>query len=226
MTRFHHSPLFNHGKTGIIMFMDKTVKRIILVDFENIQKFDFEHIDTTETNVAIFVGKSQNKIPFALVEKAQSFGERLAWVKIAGDGKNNLDFHLAFEMGRLCERMELGQSIELIVLSKDSGYDSLIRYVNELGIKTRRIANPAELSDSTKQLPSSNFTNYIVNNLNKIDGQKRPRTRRTLKKHIESLLREKAGANEIDAILEEMFIKGLLSEINNRLKYTFDAPEE
>ena len=203
--------------------MEMTTKRIILVDFENIQKFDFDNIDTTNTNIAIFVGKSQNKIPFSLVEKAQSFGDRLIWVKIAGDGKNNLDFHLAFELGRLCERMD--KDVELIILSKDSGYDSLIRYVNELGIKTRRIANPAELSDSKKQLPSSNFTKYIVNNLNKIDGQKRPRTLRTLKKHIESLLREKAGPAEIDAILEEMFISGLLSEINNRLKYTFDTSE-
>lgn len=203
--------------------MEMTTKRIILVDFENIQKFDFDNIDTTNTNIAIFVGKSQNKIPFSLVEKAQSFGDRLMWVKIAGDGKNNLDFHLAFELGRLCERMD--KDVELIVLSKDSGYDSLIRYINELGIKTRRIANPAELSDSKKQLPSSNFTKYIVNNLNKIDGQKRPRTMRTLKKHIESLLREKAGASEIDAILEEMFISGLLSEINNRLKYTFDTSQ-
>jgi len=203
--------------------MEMTTKRIILVDFENIQKFDFDNIDTTNTNIAIFVGKSQNKIPFSLVEKAQSFGDRLIWVKIAGDGKNNLDFHLAFELGRLCERMD--KDVELIILSKDSGYDSLIRYVNELGIKTRRIANPAELSDSKKQLPSSNFTKYIVNNLNKIDGQKRPRTLRTLKKHIESLLREKAGPSEIDAILEEMFISGLLSEINNRLKYTFDTSE-
>jgi hypothetical protein len=204
--------------------METKPTRIILIDFENIQKFDFDNIDTTNTSIAIFVGKSQNKIPFSLVEKAQSFGDRLIWVKIAGDGKNNLDFHLAFELGRLSERMD--KDVEIVILSKDSGYDSLIRYVNEMGIKTRRIANPAELSDSKKQLPSSNFTNYIVNNLNKIDGQKRPRTLRTLKKHIESLLRDKAGTSEIDAILEEMFIKGLLSEINNRLKYTFDAAEE
>ena len=204
--------------------MEKETKRIILVDFENVQKFDFEHIDTTSTSVTIFVGKTQNKIPFSLVEKAQSFGERLVWVKIAGDGKNNLDFHLAFELGRLSEKM--GKGIEIVILSKDSGYDSLIKYVNEIGIQTRRIANPAELSDSTKQLPSSNFTTYIVNNLRKIDSLKRPRTNRTLKKHIESLLREKAGPNELDAILEEMFIKGFLSEVNNRLKYTIDIPHE
>ncbi len=120
-----------------------TPKRIILVDFENIQRLDFDNMDISNTNLAIFVGKSQNKIPFSLVEKAQSFGERLVWIKIAGDGKNNLDFHLAFELGRLCERMD--KDVELIILSKDSGYDSLIRYINELGIKTRRIANPGRI---------------------------------------------------------------------------------
>ncbi len=91
----------------------------------------------------------------------------------------------------------------------------------------RRITESAELSDSKKQLPSSNFTSYIVNNLNKIDGQKRPRTMRTLRKHINRFLRDKAGTGEIDAPYSKMFIiKGLLSEINSRLKYTFDAAEE
>ena len=200
------------------------MKRIILIDFENIQKLDFDHMDTANTEILIFVGRSQNKIPFHLVEKAQAFGERLKWLKIAGDGKNNLDFHLAFELGRLFENYQ--KDVELVILSKDSGYDSLIKYVNDLGIHTYRIANPAELSDSTKQLPTSNFTGNIVANLHKINIQKRPRTRTTLKKHIESLLRDKVQPTEIDLIIEEMFIKGLLSLTNNRLKYNFDADNE
>ncbi|MBP6941685.1 MAG: hypothetical protein KBB65_07935, partial [Syntrophorhabdaceae bacterium] len=89
----------------------------------------------------------------------------------------------------------------------------------------KRIANLAELSDSKKQPPSSKFTDYIVANLNKIDNQKRPRTRGTLKKHVESLLRDKANTGEIDAIIEEMFIKGLLTLTNNRLKYILDAQD-
>jgi hypothetical protein len=200
------------------------MKRIILIDFENIQKLDFDHMDTTDTEILIFVGRSQNKISFHLVEKAQAFGERLKWLKIAGDGKNNLDFHLAFELGRLCEQYR--KDVELVILSKDSGYDSLIKYIKEMGIHTHRIANPAELADSTKQLPTSNFTGNIVANLNKINIQKRPRTRITLKKHIESLLRDKAQPSEIDLIVEEMFIKGLLSLTNNRLKYNFDTDNE
>jgi hypothetical protein len=194
--------------------------RVILVDFENIQKLDFEHIDTTDTDILIFVGRSQSKIPFQLVEKAQTFGDRLRWLKIAGDGKNNLDFHLAFELGRLCEQYK--NDVELIILSKDSGYDSLIKYINDVKGHASRIANAAELADSTKQLPTSNFTGNIVANLTKINNQKRPRTRITLKKHIESLLRDKVSSNEIDLIIEEMFIKGLMTLTNNRLKYNID----
>ena len=193
------------------------MKRFILIDFENMQKIDFELIDTTNTEIVIFVGKSQNKIPFPLVEKAQTLGDRIKWQKITGNGKNNLDFHIAFELGRLSEKLK--PDVELIILSKDSGYDSLIKYVNASGIHTRRIANIAELAGSKKQLPSSKFTSNIVSNLNKINSQKRPRTIGTLKKHIESLLREKANVNEIDQIIEEMFVKGLITESNNRLKY-------
>lgn len=199
------------------------MKRIVLVDFENIQRIDFEHIDSDETEFIIFVGKSQNKIPFSLVEKAQTFGERLKWLKISGDGKNNLDFHIAFALGCLCERWKT--EIELFVLSKDSGYDSLIKHINESGIPAQRIANPAELSKGGKPLPTSQFTGIIVANLSKINNLRRPRTRDTLKKHIESLLRDKAGTAEIDSLVEEMFMKGLLTETNKRLKYTLDQPE-
>ena len=56
----------------------------------------------------------------------------------------------------------------------------------------------------------------------KINNQKRPRTRITLKKHIESLLRDKVSSGEIDLIIEEMFVRGLLTLTNNRLKYNID----
>ena len=200
------------------------MQRILLIDFENVQKLDLELINLDDTEIAIFVGKSQNRIPFTVVEKTQALGERVRWLKIAGDGKNNLDFHIAFELGRLCERFK--KDIELIILSMDSGYDALMKYINDFGIPIKRISNLAELADSKEDLPTSKFTGLVVSNLKKIDNQKRPRTSGTLKKHIESLLRDKANTNEIDLIIEEMFIKRLLTQTVNRLKYDFDPPEK
>lgn len=202
--------------------MVKAMKRYILIDFENMQKIDFDLIDMDETEIIIFVGRSQNKIPFPLVEKAQLLGNRIQWLKIAGDGKNNLDFHIAFELGRLSEK--LPRDVTFIILSKDSGYDSLLKFAKENGMRAQRIANIAELADSKKQPPSSKFTGMIAANLKKISTQKRPRTRGTLKKHIESLLRDKAGSNEIEQVIEEMFIKSLVTEANNRLKYNLTLP--
>jgi hypothetical protein len=193
------------------------MKRFILIDFENTQKVDIDLINTDDTEVIVFVGKSQSRIPFTLVQKLQSLGERVRWLKIAGDGKNNLDFHIAYELGRLREKYQ--HDLSLVVLSKDNGYDSLIRYIADSGIPARRIANLAELSDNSRKLPKSKFTNGIVANLKKIDSQKRPRSRGTLKKHVESLLREKASDSELEEILEEMFINGTISESNNRLRY-------
>ena len=197
------------------------MKRFILIDFENIQKIDFQFIDVVDTEVVIFVGKSQNKIPFSIVEKAQALGSSVKWIKIAGDGKNNLDFHIACELGRISERLQA--DVELIVLSKDNGYDSLIAYLSSSGIRVRRIANIAELSKGKVRLPSSEFTSNVVANLNKIGTSRRPRTRGTLKKHIESVLRDRANTNEIEAIIEEMFIKGLITQSNNRLRYNLSA---
>ena len=159
------------------------MQRILLIDFENVQKLDLELINLDDTEIAIFVGKSQNRIPFTVVEKTQALGERVRWLKIAGDGKNNLDFHIAFELGRLCERFK--KDIELIILSMDSGYDALMKYINDFGIPIKRISNLAELADSKEDLPTSKFTGLVVSNLKKIDNQKRPRTSGTLKKHIE-----------------------------------------
>jgi hypothetical protein len=193
------------------------MKRFILIDFENVQKIDLGLVDTQDTEIIIFVGKSQSKIPFALVQKTQKLGDRVRWLKIAGDGKNNLDFHIAFELGRLREKH--ARDTSFVILSKDSGYDSLIRYVSESGVPVKRIANLAELSDSKKQLPRSRFTQDVLANLGKISSKKLPRTRGTLKKHIESLLRDRANPGEIDEIIEEMFVTGRVSEANNRLRY-------
>ena len=196
-------------------------EKIIFVDFENVHRIRLESIRKDDTLVLLFVGRDQTKIPFDLVRSAQQFGDRLRWVKIEGGGKNNLDFHITYEMGAYDQNIE--KKIQFIILSKDTGYDSLIRYINKNGRICRRINSVIELTKDVKSTPTAKNTQKVVENLRKIQPQKRPRTRKTLTKHIESLLqtaKEKDGDTE--AVVDDLFMRELLKETNNKLRYSID----
>ncbi len=119
------------------------MKTILLIDFENIQEIPLQAIDPASTEVRLYVGKSQNRVPFELASAAQRFGEAFSWHKIAGEGKNNLDFHIAFELGHLSAKGE--RDCEYVILSKDTGYDHLLEFARGKGIHCRRIRTLGDL---------------------------------------------------------------------------------
>jgi len=125
------------------------MKTILLIDFENIQEIPLQAIDPSSTEVRLYVGKSQNRVPFELASAAQRFGEAFSWHKIAGEGKNNLDFHIAFELGQLSARPE--RDCEYVILSKDTGYDHLLEYAKAKGIHCRRIRTLADLNPAGRR---------------------------------------------------------------------------
>ncbi len=56
-------------------------------------------------------------------------------MKTAGQGPNALDFHIAFYLGR-----ELAAAApECVILSRDTGFDPLMRHLQELGHTCRRV---------------------------------------------------------------------------------------
>ncbi|MBI5625245.1 MAG: hypothetical protein HY924_15820 [Elusimicrobia bacterium] len=89
--------------------------------------------------IFIFVGRSQNKLDFELVLRLQSLGSKVEWIKIGGEGKNNLDFHLSYMLGRMDGSAD--KSIGFTVLSRDKGYDALLHYISENGRESRRVDN-------------------------------------------------------------------------------------
>ncbi|MBI5211455.1 MAG: hypothetical protein HY927_15895 [Elusimicrobia bacterium] len=111
----------------------------LFIDFENTQKVKLEEDGGTFDKILIFVGRSQNKLDFELVLRLQSLGSKVEWVKIGGEGKNNLDFHLSYMLGKM--DTEADRAIGFVVLSRDKGYDALIRYIVEHGRECRRTDN-------------------------------------------------------------------------------------
>ncbi len=193
------------------------MKTILMIDYENIQGLTLDKIDPHNVEVWFFVGRSQNKLPFDLVESTQPFGNNLRWIKIEGDGKNNLDFHMAFELGRLS--MEKERAAEIYLISKDKGFDPVVQYANRLGLKAKRIVSLSQLPTSGQGAPKSTHTEAVVINLSKIPAPRRPRTRSSLETHLKNTFSGRIDATDIETIIEQLFIEGKISESNNRLKY-------
>ena len=123
------------------MAKDAATERHLLVDYENVQQINLAALPE-DFRVTVFAGSNQNSVPFELVRSAQKLGTRLAWFKVEGVGNNALDFHIAYTLGRL---LTLNPQLDIAILSKDAGYDPLVRYLAKSGRKVRRIVSIAEI---------------------------------------------------------------------------------
>ena len=120
----------------------KPKKVILLIDYENIQNLNLSSVQEKDIYIKIFVGQNQTKIPIALVQSTQVMGQRVEWISIEGAGKNALDFHIAFYLGKLSKDVG-GEAF--VIFSKDKGFDYLIEYVNKNNVNCQRIEDLKEL---------------------------------------------------------------------------------
>lgn len=193
------------------------IQKLLLVDFENVQQIDLARLDSS-FQIRIFVGASQRSIPIKLVTDAQKLGDRVQWMQIDANGRNALDFFIAYQLGRIAAQ---GTEAECVVLTQDKGFDPLIRHLNRNGLRCRRINSMVELDpkpDSAVDDP-----NYIrvVEFLGRLERKSRPRKRKTLSQHILSTFQNKIEAQEVDRIVDTLFANNMMTETNNAITYEF-----
>jgi hypothetical protein len=122
----------------------------ILVDFENTQPSaaDVALLRDAQQHLWIFRGPSQKKYDAEFAEALLVLGERLHIVKCAKSGRNALDMHIAFQMGRL-----LGEStppegalpaFTFVIVSRDTDYEPLLQYMRSLGCPATRVPSVRE----------------------------------------------------------------------------------
>lgn len=203
---------------------------LLLVDFENVQAIDVQHVPS-DCRIAIFFGANQKSASLDLTTKLQDLGSRVQWHRVSGSGKNALDFHIAFHIGRVLERKEAS---EFIILAKDTGYDPLVKHIGSLGIPCKRVAAVGDIhktlaapaQKAAKPAPKASPANSaelerVKVNLSKLQKSRRPRKRTTLTKHVSTLFGNKLAKPILTALIDELFDRKLLSEANGTLSYHF-----
>ncbi len=116
----------------------------VLIDFENVLPAHLERLHGLPVEIRIFLGQHQAKLPLELVASLQPFGKAVQYIQLTGNGKNALDFHLAFYLGRLAAECPGGF---FHIISKDTGFDPLVAHMKGLNIFCQR-------SESVEAIPS------------------------------------------------------------------------
>jgi hypothetical protein len=122
----------------------------ILIDFENVKPpaADLKLIRGSGYRVRLFHGPHQTKFDADIVKALQPLGTQVEFVQCERSGKNALDFHIAFYLGRMLPESEgaaaPGDRERFFIVSKDSGFDVLLDHVRQLGYDAARVVNIRE----------------------------------------------------------------------------------
>lgn len=108
-----------------------------LLDFENVQPASLGQLKPGQCRIKIFLGQNQSKLPLELSRGLQPFGSDVEFVQISGSGPNAVDFHIAFYIGQLSIS---DPDAGFTIVSKDTGFDPLVRHLKASGIACRRVA--------------------------------------------------------------------------------------
>ncbi len=195
---------------------------LLLVDFENVHTVDLSAIPADVT-VPFFFGTSQNSVTRAFHLAAHRLGSRYVPIEVGGQGKNALDFHIAFYLGEYLTR---DPTAECVILSRDKGFDPLVTHLHGRGFKIRRVGALAEAfperADASPQ-PSDPRLQRVITLLARSDKKNRPRKRARLVAQIATFFpnRNQASAAEIEALIDELVATGQISESKGALTYYF-----
>ena len=189
----------------------------VLIDFENVQPSNLEVLKRHPFKVIVFVGANQTKLPFDLAEAMQALGDSGQYVKIAGSGKNALDFHIAYYVGELSA---IEPSAYFHIISRDTGFDTLIKHLKSRSIKIQRERDLAEIPVVRMSTATStdDMVTAIVKNLSG-RGQSRPRKVKTLSNTINSLFTEKLSEKQLGEIVKDLEQRKYIRVNNGNVSY-------
>ena len=192
-------------------------KKVLLVDYENIQAVDLASIPK-DTKVLCVFGAKQKSVPNELVGQAQKLGKRFTYIFIKAVQHNAADFCIAFYLG---EYLTKDPTTEYIILSKDKkGFDPLVRHLtDERKFHVRRVnaQKDAFPSPVIRAKHQDNFERAIEL-LSK--EKNRPLKNKGLEGKIKSWF-PKLNVEERRTLLKRLFDAGNVSASGVSLTYNF-----
>ena len=191
--------------------------QFVLVDYENVQPKTVPQLVPGLYKFKVFVGANQTKVPFEMARALQAFGSNAEYIQIAGHGRNALDFHIAYYIGRLAAE---SPGARFHIVSKDTGFDLLIEHLKAQGISCQRSMSLADVcsgkAPTTERNPER--VDVVLENLAKRKTAK-PGTLKALKSTINALFGKKLSTKEVDWLVDELTERKAITVSEGKVHY-------
>jgi hypothetical protein len=139
-------------------------------------------------------------------------------IKLKTNGANNLDFHIAYYLGKFTQTAP--QNIEFHIITKDNGFNGLVSHIKKSGRVCLKVTQKTEENlPAPKLSPCAELT---VERLSKIDGRKRPRKEQQLANWIESHCRSISKNVNAKSVLGELVKAGMINKDTPVIKYKLE----
>jgi hypothetical protein len=192
----------------------------VLIDFENVQPKDVASLSGGRYRIKVFLGAQQARIPLSVARALQALGPNAEYIQINGNGNNAADFHIAYYMGRLAAT---APDAQFHVISKDTGFDPLLKHLKEQGITCQRLTSLTALTAAKhRRALNGDRLGAIVENLAKRKTAK-PRTAKALRTTIQTLFANELAQDEVDGLIEQLIARGLIRIADGKVHYEVPA---
>lgn len=190
----------------------------VLIDYENVQPAIAEMLAPEHFKVIVFVGANQARVNFDLVSALQAKGAGTRYVKISGNGRNALDFHIAYYIGHLATTEP---EAYFHVIAEDRGMDPLIQHLQAQGLKVTRSAAIQDIpivkldSEAPRDDKLSAVLAYLVSR-----GSQRPASMKTLVGSISALFNPRLDALTTKGLIDELEANGIFTKHGAKIIYS------
>lgn len=213
----------------------------ILIDYENVPVKSLSLLKDKPFRVGVFLGPKNTRLATEFVLAMRDLGPQGDYIQLEAGGPNALDFHIAFYLGRL---LEARAADSYHIISKDKGFDALVAHVSKTGIACERADSIEAMScwakpAATKAAPAAKaeakpaaapatkkkadeLVALVVANLQK-RATGRPRTEKTLRSTVKTLIGAQYSEKELDAVIVRLQKKGAVTVAEGKVAYQLEA---
>lgn len=193
----------------------------VLVDYENVQPRDLGLLKGGPFKVRLFLGPNQSKIPVTLAAALQVLGENAEYVPLETTGTNALDFHIAYYIGVLSCREP---SANFHIVSKDTGFDPLLKHLKGKGVFAHRSACIAEMPyfQPVALAEHDARIEVVIEDLAKRKTA-RPRTQKSLLATINARFNKDLTEQQLTALLTSLCKRGVVQVHGTKVTYSLPA---